>query len=139
MRAGEHDDRRPIVVLVDDDRAVLNALKFSLELDGFQVATYARGSELLARSSFPTAGCLIIDFRLPDMDGLSLLAALRRRAVTLPAILITSRPNAALRRRAAADHVSIVEKPLLGDALSNSIQSLLAGAHEKAHQVGRST
>ena len=77
-RAGE------AVVVIDDDPAVLGALKFALELEGFSVAAYRSGSELLAEAELPESGCLVIDFKLPDMDGLSLLAALSDRAVGFP-------------------------------------------------------
>ena len=114
------------VVVVDDDPAVLGALKFALELEGFSVADYRSGSELLAQSELPQAGCLVIDFRLPDMDGLALLGALRDRAIDLPAVLITSHPTQGLRGRAAAVAVPIIEKPLLGNALFEAIESALA-------------
>ena len=114
------------VVVVDDDPAVLGALKFALELEGFSVADYRSGSELLAQSELPQAGCLVIDFRLPDMDGLALLEALRDRAIDLPAVLITSHPTQGLRGRAAAVAVPIIEKPLLGNALFEAIESALA-------------
>ena len=114
------------VVVVDDDPAVLGALKFALEIEGFSVADYRSGSELLAQSELPQAGCLVIDFRLPDMDGLALLGALRDRAIDLPAVLITSHPTQGLRGRAAAVAVPIIEKPLLGNALFEAIESALA-------------
>jgi len=126
---GQHS----VVVVIDDDPAVLGALKFSLELEGFQVAAYRSGSELLAETALPQSGCLVIDYKLPEMDGLDLLAALRRRNVLLPAILITSHPTTALRRRAAAATAPIVEKPLLGDALTNAIRSILGGHSVFAH------
>ena len=113
------------VVVVDDNPAVLGALKFALELEGFSVADYRSGSELLAQSELPQAGCLVIDFRLPDMDGLALLGALRDRAIDLPAVLITSHPTQGLRGRAATVAVPIIEKPLLGNALLEAIESAL--------------
>jgi FixJ family two-component response regulator len=113
------------VVVVDDDPAVLGALKFALDLEGFSASAYRSGSELLAESDLPQTGCLVIDFKLPDTDGLSLLAALRNRAVQLPAVLITTNPSASLRRRAAAAEVPIVEKPLLGYALVDAIRTAL--------------
>jgi FixJ family two-component response regulator len=125
--------RHSVVVVIDDDPAVLGALKFSLELEGFQVDTYRGGRELLAESRLPQAGCLVIDYKLPEMDGLDLLAALRRRNVLLPAILITSHPTAALRRRAAEVSTPIIEKPLLGDALTSAIRSSLEGQSVTAH------
>lgn len=129
--AAEAGDRRSVVV-VDDDPAVLAALRFLLEVEGFQVLTFGTGSELLAASALPKTGCLVIDFKLPQMDGLDLLAALRRRNVRLPAVLITSHPTAALRRRAAQETTPIVEKPLIGDALTDAIRSMMdcgANAH----------
>ena len=70
----------------------------------------------------------MIDYNLPDMNGLDLLAALRRSGVTLPAILITTNPNALIRANAAAARVPIVEKPLLGNALVDGIRGALADA-----------
>lgn len=115
----------PAVVLVDDDVAVAHALKFSLELDGFQVLTYPEGEALLASGPLPQHGCLVLDVNLPGMDGLELLRRLRERAVGLPAVLITTNPNAALRARAAAAGVPIIEKPLLSDALLDAVRGAI--------------
>jgi len=129
-QAGSDGASGAVVIVIDDDPAVLAALKFSLEMEGFSVATYRSGAELLAEPKLPQSGCLVIDFKLPEMDGLVLLDALRQRHVGLPAILTTSHPSPALRRRAAAQTIQIIEKPLLGDALSNAIRdSLGAVAH----------
>ena len=122
------DTENPVIVVVDDDPAVLGSLKFSLELEGFCVETYRSGSELLADPAASRSGCLVIDLKLPGMDGLDLLAALRKNNVSTPAILITSHPTAALRRRAAEEDTPIVEKPLLGDALLDAIHAVF-GVH----------
>ena len=114
------------VVVIDDDPALLGSLKFALELEGYAVAPYRSGAELLAQKQLPETGCLVIDFKLSDMDGLTLLAYLRGRGVELPAILITTHPSAGLRRRSAAANVPIVEKPLLGNALLDAIRGTLA-------------
>jgi FixJ family two-component response regulator len=72
-----------------------------------------------------------LDQNLPGMSGLDLLALLRERRIDLPAILITTQPNAALRRRAKQGGVAIIEKPLLGEAL---LQGVLA-AMDRAVRV----
>jgi FixJ family two-component response regulator len=128
--------RGSVVIVVDDDPAVLSALKFALEIEGFRIAAYRNGSELLAEPVLPSSGCLVIDYRLPEADGLSLLSDLRGRGVRLPAILITSHPTQSLRRRAAAAAAPIIEKPLLGDALSNAVWSSLADGRTAAASLG---
>jgi FixJ family two-component response regulator len=115
-----------VVAVIDDDAAVRNSLKFSLEIDGFAVHDYAAANEFLNGSAQSNAGCLIVDYHLPDMDGLEMIVRLRRRQVAVPAILITSNPSPALRRRAAEAGVPIVEKPLLGNALLDGINDALA-------------
>jgi FixJ family two-component response regulator len=101
---------------VEDDRSLLAAMTFAFEADGYRVRRYADAGELLLEPpSTLAADCLIIDYRMPKMDGLSLLAALRRRAIAAPAILITSQPDERCRRRALAAEAEIVEKPLVTD------------------------
>jgi two-component system, LuxR family, response regulator FixJ len=116
---------RPVVVIVDDDPAVRNSLAFSLRTEGIAVLAYASGAELL--KEIPVSGCLVIDYKLPGMNGLDLLAELRRRRIATPAILITTHPSAAVRERAAASGTALIEKPLLGDALFQEIRAALWG------------
>jgi two-component system response regulator FixJ len=115
------------VLVIDDDPAVLNSLRFALEIEGYGVRTYSTGAELLAASDWPISACLVIDLGLHDMDGLGLLRALRARGVSLPAILITTNPKPMIRQRAAAEGMQIVEKPLLGNALTEAIRKALNG------------
>ena len=122
----ETDQQRPTILLVEDDPAVVNALKFSLELEGFAVSAYADGETLLASRPLPEKGCLVLDYHLPGIDGLNLLEHLRAANVTLPAILITTNPRNAVRVRAALAGVQIIEKPLLTDALRDSVRCALA-------------
>jgi FixJ family two-component response regulator len=116
----------PVVVVVDDDIALRTALAFSLELEGFSVDARGSGEELLNRPLPAGASCLVLDERLPGIGGLETLRALRWRGVELPAVLITTNPRAALRAAARGAGVPIVEKPLVGDALVESIRAALA-------------
>lgn len=118
-------DQSPYLLLVDDDAAVGDALKFSMELEGFQVRTYPDAEALLAAAAMPDVGCLVIDLNLPDLDGLELLRRLRARKVGLPAVIITTNPTAIIRARALAQGTPIVEKPLLTDALLETIRGLM--------------
>jgi len=120
--------RGPTVLVIDDDPGVRSSLKFALEVEGFAVRTYTIGSDLLNDEDMPESGCVVADYRLPGMNGLDLLARLRERKVSLPAILITTDPGAAIRRRAASAGVRLVEKPLLSDALFQGIRAALGEA-----------
>jgi FixJ family two-component response regulator len=64
---------------------------------------------------------------MPDMSGLELIARLRDRDISAPAILITSHASLALRERAERANIPIVEKPLLGNALLDAIRDALRG------------
>src|SRR6516165_5387625 len=120
--------RGPTVLVIDDDPGVRSSLKFALEVEGFAVRTYTIGSDLLNDEDMPESDCVVADYRLPGMNGLDLLARLREREVSLPAILITTDPGAAIRRRAASAGVRLVEKPLLSDALFQGIRAALGEA-----------
>ena len=115
------------VVVVDDDAAVRAALKFALEVEGFNVQLYDGPQAVLAAANLPKRGCLVIDYRMPAIDGIELVAELRRRNVTLPAILISARVTRALRDLAARSGLTcVLEKPLTDTALVENIRGALA-------------
>lgn len=113
------------VLIVDDDPAVRSSLQFFLEIEGFVVRAYACGSDLLNDPNMPQFGCLVIDYRLPSMNGLDLLSELRRRCVKLPAILVTTDPSSSVRAQTAAAGAVLIEKPLLNEALFEGIRAAM--------------
>lgn len=123
-----HDASDPTVFVVDDDDAVLNSLRFALEIEGYRVRLFPSDQALLHEADFPDTGCLVIDLRLPERDGLAALAELRARGVTLPAILITTDPSEMTRKRAASAGVAIVEKPIFGNGLVDTIRAAIGNA-----------
>lgn len=115
------------VLVVDDDEAVRDSLKFALELEGLQVRLYSGAAQLLRDAALPTDGCLLVDYWMPDMDGFQLVARLRERSVALPAILITGRLSGDLGRLAAdAGFRRVVEKPFEDGSLLEGIHEALA-------------
>lgn len=101
------------ILLVDDDAVVRHALKFSLELEGFDVRLYSTPEALLAEDELPAGACLVIDYRMPEIDGLELVERLRARGVTLPVFLISGRVTRSLRARASRLGINgVLEKPL---------------------------
>ena len=116
-----------MLVLVDDDPAVRASLQFSLELEGFEVETFDSGETLVAQANLTDPDCLVIDYRLSGIDGLSLLRVLRERGETCPAVIITSNPTRSVRQRTADTGAVLIEKPLLGDNLTTAIRALIHG------------
>lgn len=125
----KNDPTGTALVLVDDDPALLHALSFAFETEGYDVRAFADAESLLADAeAHHVSLCLVLDQKLPGMSGLALLTALRARNVAAPAILITSNPTAALRREARAAGVEIVEKPLLDGVLASKVREAVARA-----------
>ena len=125
-KQGELSVASPLVIIVDDDVAVRNSLKFSLEVEGFAVRAYSSGLELLNDPELPGGGCLVIDQNMPRMNGIDLVAKLRDLHFSAPVVLITSDPPKALVARAGRAGVLIVEKPLLGNTLLDTIHDMVA-------------
>ena len=118
---------RALILVVDDDTAVLNSLGFMLETEGFEVCAFSDIGELLHADSIREANCLVVDYLMPAMNGFDVLRSLRRRQITAPAILITARSDETLVGRAvAAGFARVVEKPHLEDELVRAIRELTA-------------
>lgn len=112
------------ILVVDDDRAVRESLKFDLELEGWAVKTYGCGAALLRDDGLARAGCVVLDCKMPEMDGFAVLDEMAARGIEAPVILITAPLTESLRRRAKKAGVfAILEKPLLDDVLIRNVRS----------------
>lgn len=119
-------DRRKLVLIVDDDQAVREALQFALRLEGLCVHIHGGAAALLADPELSRAACVIVDDRMPRIDGFALLSHLQEHNANLPAIMLTSHVTPNVRARADAAGVSkVLEKPLLDNTLIDSIRSIL--------------
>ena len=118
------------IFVVDDDKAVRDALKFALELEGFCVHACAGGAELFAHRELPNAACIVVDRIMPDMDGFAVIEGLAALTNPAPVILIVSELTPAVRGRAARAGVThILEKPLAGNSLPDIIHKAIREAH----------
>lgn len=114
------------VYVVDDDAAVLGSLRFLLETDGFAVRTFRNGTALLNAVRSPGADCFIIDYKMPDINGIDLAGRLRKSNIQAPVILITGYPDENISIRAAAAGVKdVILKPLLEENLIKRIRSAI--------------
>src|ERR1044071_6869759 len=111
-----------MVIVVDDDAAVRAALKFALEVEGFRVRLFDSSEALLGASDLPERACLVVDYRMPRIDGIELVKRLREQQVVLPAILISARVTNQLVRLAERSGLAgVLEKPLSDTPLIESI------------------
>jgi FixJ family two-component response regulator len=117
--------QRKIVLVVDDDESMRDAIHHLLNATGFANATYASGEELIAGGRIGEAFCLISDFKLPAMSGLELLSELHRQGIQLPAIVITAHDTPGLSQEAVLrGAVAYLLKPFSGRALLTALESL---------------
>ncbi len=119
------------VCIVDDDQAVLAALRSLLTAEGYAVRAHESARTFLDMIEQDDCGCLVTDVRMPGMSGLDLLAKMKERRVSMPVIVITAHGDVPLAvdamKRGA---MNFFEKPFDGDALLDSIRAALARREE---------
>jgi len=122
---------KPTVYVADDDADVLGSLRFLLETDGFDVRTFRNGATLLKALDQTPVDCFLIDYRMPDINGVDLVRDLRGRGVIAPVILISGHYDDGLAARAAAAGVrDLLLKPLLDENLAKRIRSAITAQSE---------
>lgn len=118
---------RARVLLVEDDSGVRRSLQLLLRGRGFEVRAYASGLALLADPTALGAVCLIADYRMPEIDGLSILTRLRELGWQGQALLVTALPSARLVEQAlAAGYSRVIEKPLVESSLIEAVERAVA-------------
>ena len=123
------DGHRPVVVVVDDDQAVRESLRFLLDVAGYDVATFESARDYLDHVAGQPVTCLVVDQHMPQTTGLELLAMLRQRGSRLPTALITGSVSPDILRQATALGVTrVLEKPLADDALLCFVARAVTGS-----------
>lgn len=121
MQADRH------VYIVDDDEAVRDSLSVLLEACAHRVRSFGLAREFLEAAPTLPIGCLIVDIRMPEMDGLELLRHLNDRALHFPMIVITGHGDVPLAVRAMkAGALDFIEKPFASQAILSSVEAGLA-------------
>lgn len=121
------DRSQPTIFVVDDERAVREALRELLQEEGWSVEVYASGEAFLEAYRPGREGCLVIDARMPRMSGLDLLEHLKAEGGGPPAIMITGHADIQLAVRAMkAGAMAFLEKPVQYDELIANIERALA-------------
>jgi two-component system, LuxR family, response regulator FixJ len=125
-----------LVLLVEDDEDVRRSVVLLLRTAGYEARAWASASEFLAEPIDERANCLVLDLRLPDMDGLVLLEAVREKPDPPPAVFLTGhgdiRSSVRAIRTGAFD---FLEKPVEPERLLDTVER--AVAHDRAARERR--
>ena len=114
------------IFIVDDDPGALSSLRFMLESEGYAVAEFSSGLDVLARSVDSRPSCVIVDYKMPIMNGIDVFRRLRELYPDLPIILITGHPDPMIRHAANRAGLKLIEKPLSQDELLAAIGTVWA-------------
>ncbi|HZH46057.1 MAG TPA: response regulator [Roseococcus sp.] len=119
-----------IVHVVDDEEAVRRSLVMLLEAAGYAAQGYSGAVPLLAAcgadgQALPP-GCLVLDVRMPGMDGLTLMEELSKRGVVVPVVVVTGHADVPLAVRAMrAGAIDFLEKPYTEERLLEAVEKAL--------------
>src|SRR5215468_4936684 len=126
MQSPKSNPRSGPVFIVDDEPAVLDALRLMLGTFGYACRTFLSAEEFLAAVAPDALGCVIADVRLPGMSGLDLQKELARRGHSLPVIFITAHGDIRMAVAAVkAGAVEFLEKPIDDALLVDSLRQAL--------------
>jgi len=115
---------RKLVHIVDDEDAIRRAASFMLKTSGFAVETWASGVAFLKEVRHLAEGCILLDVRMPEMDGLEVQQALTEKGITMPVIILTGHGDVSIAVRAMkGGAVDFLEKPFEKAALLGSIDA----------------
>lgn len=115
-------DRRQIY-LVDDDDAVRRSAGFMLKTSGFAVEPFASGVEFLKSVDGLTPGCILLDVRMPGMDGLEVQRVLGEQGITFPVIVLTGHGDVNVAVAAMkAGALDFIEKPFEKAVLLSALE-----------------
>ena len=112
-------DGQRLVHIVDDEDSVRNSIGFMLRTTGYAVRLWPSGAAFLRELRSVEPGCVLLDIRMPEIDGLQVQQLLNERGAAMPVIVLTGHGDVAVAMRAGA--VDFLEKPFEADRLLNAI------------------
>ncbi|MBW8876526.1 MAG: sigma-54-dependent Fis family transcriptional regulator [Acidobacteria bacterium] len=134
------DSYRASILVVDDEAAIRDSLHMILEYEGYRVEEAGNGSQALSKVAERAPDAIVLDIKMPEMDGLELLKALRERGYDMPVLMISGHADVATAveatRRGAFD---FFEKPLQRErvllSLRNAVEAYRLQAENRTLRV----
>jgi len=112
------------IYLVDDEDAIRRSASFMLRAAGFEVQSFETGVAFLKDVGGLDPGCVLLDVRMPQMDGIEVQAELNARGVPMPVIVLTGHGDVAVAVAAMrGGAVDFIEKPFEREVLLNAIET----------------
>ena len=127
------------VFLVDDDEAIRHSASFMLRHAGFLVKTYPDGISFLEQVNEDQNGCILLDVRMPGMDGLAVQNALNLRGINMPVIILTGHGDVPVAVEAMkGGALEFLEKPYEKQALIGAIENAFSSLDSQSADDKRS-
>lgn len=121
-----------VVHLVDDEEAIRKSAGFLLSRAGYKVHSYGSGVEFLKLAKAAPKGCVLLDVRMPEMDGLQVQAVMADRGIYMPVIVLTGHGDVTIAVQAMkAGAVEFLEKPFEKAALLAALERAFARLERK--------
>jgi len=115
------------VHIIDDDRMARESLQWLIESAGLAVRVFDSGLDFLDAVEPSTCGCVLLDVRMPDINGMELYARLKRMGILLPVIIVTGHADVAMAVRAMkAGAYDFIEKPYNDALMLERVQSAVS-------------
>jgi two-component system response regulator FixJ len=129
-------ENEPVVYLVDDEEAIRKSASFMLRTAGYKVRTFESGIPLLKEIKKLDPGCILLDVRMPEMDGLEIQRGLRDHGIMMPVVIMTGHGDVNVAVRAMkAGAIGFIEKPFekatLVEAIQEAFHSLAQADHSQ--------
>jgi two-component system response regulator FixJ len=120
------EPRERLVSILDDDESVRRSVANLLLSVGFAVAAFDSAESFLQAGRSKGTRCLVLDLKMPGMDGLGLLARLREMGRHIPTVILTAHGDDQVRERALrAGAVAFLDKPFVSAELIDAIRSAM--------------
>ena len=114
---------RKLIHIIDDEDAIRRSAGFMLKTSGYAVETWASGADFLKDARNAEHGCILLDIRMPEIDGLEVQRQLAERGIAMPIVIMTGHGDVSIAVRAMkAGAVDFLEKPFEKAALIGAIE-----------------
>ncbi len=118
----EEVKQRALIRIVDDDEGLADALKFFLEVEGWQTQVHHRVRSFFSEDRPSVPGCILLDVRMPELTGIECQRMLKERQIALPVVMMTGHGNIDMAVQAVLDGaIDFLQKPVDEERLLRAV------------------